>query len=236
MDMLEAPSTLRVEEAQVVEATSEATGASLVYHAARPVALPSDGTSIRVPLLTQELSSSFEYAATPKLSPYAYLMTTITNAKDEQLLPGPVNVFLEGAFVGKSFIPKTLAPEEKFDLYLGVDEGVVVKREKFEEQTDDTLIGNIPSGTKRTSFKYKITVENYKPREITLKVYDQVPVASDDKIKVVKVVAEPKATAEKYKDREGVYQWIVTLKPKEKKEIILSYVIEHPRDMQVNGL
>ena len=53
---------------------------------------------------------------------------------------------------GWTAIPKTIAPAEKFDLYLGVDEGVVVKRDLLEEKSDDTLIGNIPSSTKKISY------------------------------------------------------------------------------------
>ena len=223
-------------EIQTVYAQSLSSGASLVYKASRPVTIKSDGSETRVPLMSQTLNAAFEYAATPKLSSYAYLRSKVTNGPEDQLLAGRVNIFLDGAFVGASDIPKTIATGESFDLYLGVDEGVVVKRELLEEKTDDTLIGSIPSPTKKISYKYKLTVENYKPRAIKINLFDQIPVAQDDKIKVVKVEPSVKPDTDKYKDHEGVYLWTLTLQPKEKKEIILSYVVEYPRDMNVEGL
>jgi hypothetical protein len=45
-----------------------------------------------------------------------------------------------------------------------------------------------------------------------------------------------KPDTDKYKDRAGVYLWTLTLQPKEKKELSLSYVIEYPRDLRIEGL
>lgn len=222
--------------AQVAYSQSLSSGASLVYKPARPVSVKSDGSDVRVPLMSQTLDVAFEYAATPKLSSYAYLKSKVTNGPQDQLLAGRVNIFLDGAYVGASDIAKTIATGEEFDLYLGVDEGVVVKRELMEEKSDDTLIGSIPSPTKKIAYKYKLKVENYKSRAIKVNLFDQIPVAQDDKIKVVKVESSLKPDTDKYKDKEGVYLWVLNLQPKEKKEIILSYVVEYPREMNVEGL
>ncbi len=222
--------------AETAYAIAETSGVSLVYKTGRPMTIKSDGSEARVPLNVQTLDAVFQYAVTPKLSAYAYLKSTVTNSATEQLMAGRVNIFLDGTFVGNSDIQKTIAPAEPFDLYLGVDEGVVVKRQLVEEKSDDTLIGNIPSGTKKISYVYKITLENFKPRAIVVDLFDQIPVAQDDKIKVVKVTPSIKPNAENYKDRQGVYLWTMTLQPKEKKEITLSYVVEYPREMNVDGL
>lgn len=222
--------------ANMVYAVSDSTGAALVYNAARPVTVNSDGSEVRVPLNVQVLDAALEYAATPKLSPFAYLKSRVTNGADQQLIAGRVNVFLDGTYVGNSDIQKTIAPAEAFDLYLGVDEGVTVKRVKLEEKSDDTLIGMIPSSTKKITYAYKLSMESYKSKPVTLKLFDQVPVAQDDKIKVQKVVSSVKPDTEKYQDREGVYAWTVILQPKEKKEITISYVVEYPKDMNIEGL
>jgi uncharacterized protein (TIGR02231 family) len=223
-------------QAEVSYAQAESSGAALVYKAARPVTVKSDGSEVRVPLLAQDLDVVFEYAATPKLSSYAYLKSEVANGLKDQIMAGRVNIFLDGAYVGNSDIQKTIAPGEKFDLYLGVDEGVAVKRELVENKSDDTIIGSIPSSTKKVSYVYKITVDNHKQRAVTLKLFDQVPVAQDDKIKVSKVQTSVKPDTDKYKDHEGVYLWTLPLNPGEKKEITVSYVVEFPRDMVVSGL
>lgn len=234
MSAMAAPKAMR--EVEVAYATAETSGVSLVYKAARPVTIKSDGSEVRVPLNVQSLDAVFQYAATPKLSAYAYLRSTVTNSSTEQLMAGRVNIFLDGTYVGNSDIQKTIASSEPFELYLGVDEGVVIKRQLVEEKSDDTFIGSIPSSTRKISYVYKITVENFKPRAVTVDLFDQIPVAQDDKIKVVKVTPSLKPVAQNYKEREGVYLWTLTLQSKEKKEITLSYVIEYPRDMNVDGL
>ena len=98
------------------------------------------------------------------------------------------------------------------------------------------IIGNIPSPTKKITYVYKITVENYKPRAVTFKLFDQIPVAQDDKIRVGQVQTSIKPDTDKYLDRGGVYCWTLMLQPKEKKEVSLSYVVEYPRDLSVEGL
>jgi len=117
-----------------------------------------------------------------------------------------------------------------------VDENVKVKREQIEKKVDETLIAGIPSPTKRTTFKYKLTVENYKSKNINVKLFEAMPVSEDEriKVKIANVSLEPKE--KDWKDRKGVWLWELELAPKTKKEIVYSYLIEHPRDMQVEGL
>ena len=233
-----APSApLPVERAvEVSYAQAQSSATAVVYKVAGPATVKSDGSDTRVPLMAETLDAVFEYAATPKLSTYAYLKTRVANNPENQLLAGRVNVFLDGTYVGNAAISKTVAPAETFDLYLGVDEGVSVRRQLLEHKTDDTLIGNIPSSTRKTSFSYKITIETYKKRAVTVNLFDQVPVAQDDKIKVVKVQTTIKPDTEKYKDLEGVYMWALVLAPGDKKDITISYVVEAPRDMNIEGL
>ncbi|MBF0594084.1 MAG: mucoidy inhibitor MuiA family protein [Candidatus Omnitrophica bacterium] len=231
-----AAAPVREEEVKIAYAGTESSGASLVYKAAKAVTVKSDGSEVRVPLNTQTLETAFEYTATPKLSPFAYLRSVVINDPKDQLLSGRVNVFLDGAYVGNSDIAKTIAPGEKFDLYLGVDEGVTVKRELLKEKSDDTLIGNIPSSTRKIEYTYKLAVENYKPRAITMKLFDNIPVSQDDKIKVVDIKTSLKPDTDKYLDHAGVELWTLVLQPKEKKVIIVSYTVEAPRDLIVEGL
>jgi uncharacterized protein (TIGR02231 family) len=146
-----------------------------------------------------------------------------------------VNIFLDGGFVGTSNI-NNIAPEEEFDLYLGIDENVKVKRDLLEKKTDDILIAGIPSPTKKTTFKYKISVENYKGKKIKMSVFDNVPVSQDEKIRVSlgKVSLEPKD--KDWKDKLGLWRWELELEPKAKQEIFITYSIEHARNLEIEGI
>lgn len=216
-------------------ATAQEKGIAVVYKLAHRTSVKSDGSEHKLPISSQALKSDFEYSAYPRVSTFAYLGSRVINAKDLQLLAGVVNIFLDGDYVGTSSIDN-IGPGEEFDLYLGVDENVKVKREQIEKKVDETLIAGIPSPTKQTQFKYKLTAENYKSRKIKLKLFEAMPVSEHDriKVKIEKVALEPKQ--KDWKDRKGIWLWELELEPKAKQEILYNFIVEHPRDMQLEGL
>lgn len=221
--------------AQITYSQVAEAGISVVYKLPKKVTVKSDGTDHKVPISSQLLNADFEYSTYPRASAYAYLGSRVTNAKDLQLLAGRVNIFLEGDFMGTSSID-SVGPAEEFDLYLGVDENVKVKREEIEKKIDDVLIAGISSPNRTTTFKYKLTVENYKNKPIKVNLFEAMPVSGNERIKVK--MAEPSLQPKKkdWKDRKGVWHWEVTLEPKAKQEIFYGFSVEHPRDMQVMGL
>lgn len=216
-------------------AKAQEKGIAVVYELPNKATVNSDGAEQRLPVSTQSLKADFEYSAYPRVSLYAYLGSRVTNAKGLQLLSGRVNIFLEGDFVGLSSIDN-IGPGEEFDLYLGVDESVKIKREQVEKKIDETLIAGIPSPTKKTTYKYKLTIENYKSRKINTKLFEAIPVSQDDriKVKVTDVSLEPKL--KDWKDKKGVWLWEIALEPGQKQEIFYTCIVEHPREMQVEGL
>lgn len=215
-------------------AAVEEKGIAVVYKLSRKATVKSDGSEHKLPVSSQVLSAKFEYSIYPRAVLNAYLGSKVANAPALQLPAGRVNIFLEGDFVGTSGIDN-IGPGEEFDLYLGADENVKVKREQIEKKVDETLIAGIPSPTKRTTLKYKLTVENYKSKKINVKLFEPMPVSEDDRIKVKidKISLEP--NQKDWKDRKGVWLWELELEPKAKKEITYTYIIEHPREMQVYG-
>lgn len=216
-------------------AQSESKGVSLVYKLPRTATLKPDGSEYKLPISSQALKGNFEYSAYPRLSPYAYLLSRVTNAKDQQLLGGRVNIFLEGDFVGQGNI-KTTGPNEEFDLYLGVDENVKIKREQLEKKVDDVFIANIPSPNRKVTYKFKMTVENYKNKKIKVNLFETMPVSENEKIKVniINVSLAPKD--KDWKNKLGVWRWEFELEPKAKQEIFYNYSVECPRDMNIEGL
>jgi uncharacterized protein (TIGR02231 family) len=216
-------------------AQAEEKGTAVVYKLAKKAAVKSDGSEHKLPISSQILNAKFEYSSFPRAGLYTYLGSRVTNAPGLQLLSGRVNIFLEGDFVGASSIDN-IAPNEEFDLYLGIDENVKVKRELLEKKVDETLIAGIPAATKRIVFKYKLTVENYKSKKSALKLFEAMPVSEDDRIKVKINQVNLEPAKKDWKDRKGIWLWEFELEPNQKREIIYSYTIEHPREMQVEGL
>jgi uncharacterized protein (TIGR02231 family) len=224
-----------MEEAREVYAEVGQSGTGVTYKIARPATVKADGTDYRLPVGAVSLKSDFRYAAFPRASEYAYLNTTVVNEDQMQLPAGALSVFLDGDFVGRSSIDN-VSPGEKFDLYLGVDENVKVKRERLEQKTDDTLIGGLPSPTVRVTTTNRIRIENYKTKNISVYIFDSMPVSENDQIKVRILSVKPEPKEKDWEKRKGVWRWEFNLKPREKTEIVTTFTVEYPRNTQIEGL
>jgi uncharacterized protein (TIGR02231 family) len=140
-----------------------------------------------------------------------------------------MNVFLDGTLVASSRID-TVMPGEKFDLALGVDEGISLKRKLNSRYTDDT---GIVSKKTRITYDFTLTVQNNKKTEAKVTLEDQVPVSRNEKIVVT--LDEPKEEEVK-KDADGTLKWTLDLQPGEKRELPLKFSVEYPTDVPVTGL
>jgi len=234
-EMMKAAAPAAVMVAENAYAQAEAKGVSVAYKLSRKATVKTDGSDYKLPITSQSLGSNFEYSAYPRVAAMAYLKSLVTNAKDLQLLGGRVNVFFDGDFVGTSSF-ESIAPGQQFDLYMGADENVKVKRELLEKKSDDVFLGGIPSPTKKMIYKYKLSVENYKTKVSKVNLFDAIPVSEDEriKVKVSGLSLEPKQ--KDWKDRKGIWRWELELEPKGKQEIFYTCTVEFPRDMRVQGL
>jgi uncharacterized protein (TIGR02231 family) len=216
-------------------ATAEERGIAVVYNIGRLVTVKADGSEQKFPVSAQKLPANFHYSAYPRSLPRAFLRSKVSNAKDLQLLSGAVNIFLEGDFVGSSSLGD-IGPGEEFDLYLGMDKNVKVKKEQIEKKVDDILFGGIPSPNVKTTIKYKLTVENYKNKPIKAAIFDSLPVSQDEriKVKIADVTIDP---AEKdWEDKPGVWRWELGLAAGKKIEVFYTVIVEHSRNIRVEGI
>ncbi|MCG8430752.1 MAG: mucoidy inhibitor MuiA family protein [Candidatus Omnitrophica bacterium] len=223
------------EAGELESATLSEKGIAVVYTLRRAVTVKADNTGHKVPVFSQKLKADFAYSSYPRAAAYAYLGSRVKNGENAQLLPGKVSIFLDDDYVGTSRIDM-IGPGEEFDLYLGLDENVKVKRERIRKKVDKTLIAGIPAQSTRTHFTYKLTVENYKSKKISVKLFEAFPVSEDDRIrvKISRVKKEPKE--KDWDDRKGVWLWEFSLAPGARQEITCDFSVEHPRSMQVEGL
>ncbi len=206
---------------------TQATSAS--FKVAVPSTIASDNSPQKVPIATATLALAPEYRTTPKLLPSAFLTAKVTNSTDYPLLAGSMNVFLDDAFVATSAL-RSVMPGEQFDLSLGADEGISVKRTLNNRLTEDT---GVVSKSKRITYDLTLTVQNNKRTPAKIVVRDQLPVSRHEKI-VVKQLAPDERQLKP--NAEGVLQWTLDLKPGEKRELPLRFSVEHPADFIVEGL
>lgn len=220
---------IQVQDAYLAQASVDTAATSATFTIAVPTTIASDNTVQKVPVTTVALDAVLSYATTPKLHAAAFLNAKVNNNSDYPLLAGAMNVFLDGTFVATSHLGTTM-PGEKFDLALGADEGISVKHKRVQKFTEQT---GLVSKSTRTTYEYLVTIQNNKRTAARVVVTDQVPVSRNEKI-VVKVQAPPEK--ELKPDAEGLLKWTLDLKPGEKRELTVKFTVEHPADLQVDGL
>ena len=233
---LEAAPALVVAQQAMAEVDSASTSAS--FKIAAPATILSDNATQKVAITTIALPAKLQYQATPRLQETAFLSAYVTNATDFPLLAGSVNTFLGDSFVATSAL-KTVMPSEKFELALGADESIGVKRRVVNRFAEDT--GLTGSG-RRVTYEFLVTLTNNKKTTERVVFKELLPVSRNEKIVVklltpaereVGTAASPKEIT---REEDGKLVWRLDLKPGEKREIPLKFSVEHPADVQVTGL
>ncbi len=229
----EEQAVLEPEEAKFVQAEAKELPLSFEYQLPQAVSLNSQDKETVLPLFSKTLKGDFVYYSAPKLSPMVFLIGRVVG--DKEFLAGALNVYFAGRFIGKTMLENKKAGEA-FELNLGADRQVVIKREKLKDKIQETFFKKLERQTIIRNLAFKITAENLKDKPIKLELVDVIPVSQSDRIEVKDILLNPKPDKENYLDKEGLNLWIVNLQPGEKKEVEISFTITYPKDMPISGL
>lgn len=209
------------------EIKEEAT--SFLFKVPYKVNIPSDNNFYRFQIAEKENKGEFFYYAIPKMEKSAFLKATVKNSFGYPLLQGNASIYLDGIYVAKVNLNKTM-PDEEIEVSLGKDESIKVDRKQLKRFTEYVGFGN---KNVKVSYEYIITIQNTKKNGIILNVKDQFPVSRDEMIKVNQI--EPTKDRAIISD-DGIISWNLSLSPKEKKELSVKYSVEYPKDYKVSGL
>ena len=206
---------------------NEATSAS--FQIQNPATLLSDNASQRVAIATAKLPATLQYQSTPALREAVFLTAQASNNTDFPFLAGPLNTFLDDAFVASSSL-KSVMPGEKLELAMGADDGISIKRQLVNRYTEST--GFSGSG-KRVTYEYKITVKNNKATKEQVSFKDRLPISRNEKI-VVKLLSP--ADREIKREDDGRLAWDWEMEPGKSRETVLKFSVDYPGDIEVSGL
>lgn len=215
----------------IATAAAEDLGTSYAFTSPGTSDIPSDGEPHKVPIAVETLAAEFEYAAVPRARESAYLKARVINTTEYPFISGDMNIFFGNNFVGTSAI-NTVVPSEKFNVSLGVDQGIKVTRQKVKDLSEGT------KKVKRT-FAYKVRIKNLKQDAAVITVTEQFPVSKSDKVKVKLVAPEFGDEAAEYGIKQkanGVIEWKLRLAPQGEAEMMLEYQVEYSSDSGISGL
>ncbi len=185
-----------------------------------PYTIKSDNKNYTVDMEAYDLPAFYQYYCVPKIDKDAFLIANIVDWEKYNLLEGEANVFFEDTYVGKTLLDVRYA-SDTLEISLGRDKKVSVNREKIKDFTDKQFIGNKKEETRA----WKTTVKNNKNQAINMIILDQVPVSTTEDIEVnVQNISGAKQNSES-----GEIKWEFELKPNDKKEFELKYLVKYPK-------
>jgi uncharacterized protein (TIGR02231 family) len=225
-------------DAALLAAAVETAVTSATFKIPVTVSVAGNSVSQKVAIKNNRLTATLQFQSTPKVLEAAFLSAYANNTADYPLIAGPMNTFLDDTFVAASNL-KTVMPGENFELALGVDDGISVKRRMINRFTEDTGLTN---KSRRVTYEVLVTLTNNKttPERVVFK--EPTPVSRDEKIVVKLLTPQEREVGsltnpkEVSREEDGKLVWRVNLKPGEKREFSLKLSVEHPGDIAVTGL
>jgi uncharacterized protein (TIGR02231 family) len=123
------------------------------------------------------------------------------------------------------------APTEEFQLFVGIDDAIRVKRTLEEHEVDKGTL--LQTNLRRTTYTYRMQVRNYHqmPEHITLR--DRLPLTQHERIKVRPLELRPQPDERTKLD---VLTWELRLPPDQEQVVEVRFSVEYPRDLQVTVL
>ncbi|MDT9695338.1 DUF4139 domain-containing protein [Streptomyces sp. P17] len=149
------------------------------YDAVARADIPSDGIWHTVTIGEIPVGLRTEYLCVPSLEQRVYGTLVLSNATDQALLAGPVEVTVDDDFLLTAALP-TLAPGGIRRMGLGPAEGVQVTRRTHLNESTAGLRNNI------TVLDHRVQVDlaNRLARPVCVQVREQVPVTSDPDVRI----------------------------------------------------
>ena len=203
---------------------AQSSGVVYNYEIMGTLDIPSIGKPLQIPVDSFSLQSKPFYICTPALSELAYLNATLQHTGTLPILKGNANIFLNGTFNASSTLETTL-PNGLFDVPLGADENIRIKRNITSSQRKDGFLINSQDVT---DYSIEIDIGNYKNKAIQIRIIEQMPKTNNPKILIGEVSSSH--TFSKQPNADGILYWEIEIPPQKTEHIVLNYSITTPKN------
>ncbi|TFK87173.1 hypothetical protein K466DRAFT_522882 [Polyporus arcularius HHB13444] len=174
---------------------------SLSYHVEGPVTLMSDGVAHRVSIAMLDFKADLRYVCVPRKNTAAFIVGTIKNSSEYELLAGPVSVFMDAGFVTKTSF-NLIGVNESFNCVLGSDTALRVTYTQ-QSRTEHEAGRTFDEPTKTTTRMITIAATNGHTFDIPkLVIRDAIPLG-DENANIKVMLRKPEGLAQA-KDGEEV--------------------------------
>jgi len=210
-------------------------GPSISYRFDGKHSLTSRSDQQMVRILQVEFETRFYYVATPVLSSYVFREAELKNTSEEDLLAGPVSVYLDRRFVGRSEIP-SVARGQTFVVGFGADPQLRASREIVDRGIE------VQGGNSVLSVDLRLAIESYKDVKVPVRLQDRIP-HTDSTADVRLTLSEMKdplredAVYLRLERPKGILRWELDVGPHasgEKARIVnFGYRLEYDRNLML---
>ncbi len=206
------------ESSMNVSATPAKFGYEFEIH--HPLTIPSDGKPTVSTIGNFEMPATYSYKSVPKINKSAFLVADAVGWENLRLLEGEASVFYENSFVGKTIVSPTMSTDT-LHLSLGRDSGIKIDRKQVKNNSSRKVLSSVME----QDVEWEITVHNTRDENVSIRIYDQVPVSRNSEIKV-NVLELSKGV---YDKDNGTVYWDLSLRPGENVKQRLVYQVRYPK-------
>ncbi len=186
--------------------------------------LPSDAQPYILDVQETSLKADYRYIAVPVIEKSAFLIACISDWEELNLVEGNANVYLNGTYVGQSYInPNEIS--DTLQISMGRDSRIQVDRNKLKDYSSKQLIGS----KRKATYVYEITVKNNRSLPISIQIQDQLPVSNNQEIEVT---ADELSNAV-HNVLSGLLEWSFTIDPGKVQTIKLGYNVKYPKNVKL---
>lgn len=212
------------------EAQMQIAGFNANYIIAGRVSVDNTGTAKKVRIGTDEFAAKLSAITVPRLDPTAYLTAAFTVKGDAPLLPGVVNLYRDGMFMGQGSFPLLSAGEDA-KLGFGADDLIKVKRAEVKRNSGDE---GLLTTSHVQSLAWDIKVTNLHDVMIPVTVIDRAPYSTQANVTVETLGDAMPATIKDFEKKRGVLAWQFDLDAKAEKQIKTGYKVTAPKTVNVS--
>jgi len=201
------------------------TPVNIEFNVTSAYSIPSDNHPHQVDLTVAKLDAVYAYGAVPKLDKDAFITAKVSGNDLVNQISGEANVYVEGTFIGKTYINGTT--NDSVLLSLGRDKRIQIQRVKLKDFSSCSFVGS----NKKELNTWEIKLRNTRKEQIMLIVEDQIPVSSDKDIEI-KLIDAGKAH---YDETTGKLTWNILMDAEQSQSLKFSFEVKYPKEKQISG-
>lgn len=214
---------LRAQPVIVEAAQTRMMGATVVYDYPTPVDIRTGVDALRLKLDSQKLTPRILAEAVPRRDSSAYLIADTTNSLQQVILPGEATLYLDGAMVGRRMLDLTAAGDD-LKIGFGPIDGLQLERSTPTEAEGGR---GFLSKSNTRSENSVLKIRNLTGQDWPLRVIDQIPVSTQDDLRV-DWSAAPRPDETDPDGQRGLLVWTAPIAAGDMREITLTVDMHWP--------